>query len=355
MRRDLKHLLAVILGAAAVIGVWGAAGVATQGTAPAQPVPAVKAPAKRTAPAAQIATVTPGRITAFPGPRTPWGDPDLQGNYTIISETNTPLERPDSLEGKRLEDFTPEEIARIGKQRNEQAIEGYVGQPARHWFDNMIPNANSRPWMVIDPPNGKIPPLTPAGRARVFRAAPDDPDKPSDMGQFFRCITTGPPIDQALTMMYSNSFDIMQTKDYVVIRHEIIHERRVIPIQGRGAGRGHNPSSLRAWYGDGIAHWEGQTLVVDTTNYHPDLTFRQSRGGALHTIERFTRTGLKRIEWEITVDDPTTWTRPWSYAVPMTEDDNQAIFEFACHETNLALRNSLAGARNKEKAAAGAK
>lgn len=331
------HAVAAV-GVAVLVGLT-AVRLDSQGTS------AVRAPS-----AAGRAAPAPAK--AWTPSRTPWGDPNLQGNFTTIAETNTPLERPDEFEGKRREDFTPEELAAVGKARNETTIENYGGQPARHWFDNMIANNNSRPWLLVDPADGKIPPLTPRVLALPRpKPEPNDPGTYADMDLQVRCVSRGPAVYQALPMIYSNSFQILQTKDYVAIRHEIIHERRIIPIEGRGAGRPHNPSVLRDYYGDSVARWEGNTLVVDTTNFQKDVTFRQSTGETLHTIERFTRTAPNRVEWTITVDDPQTWTKPWTYSIPMTEDDSQAILEYACHEGNMALRNALAGARAKENAA----
>ncbi len=333
------HILAGV-GMAMLVGLMPAR-VDPQGTTAAKRPPA---PAR----------AAPAPAKSWTPPRTPWGDPDLQGNFTTIAETNTPLERPAEFEGRRLEDFTPEELAAVGRARNETTIESYSGQPARHWFDNMIANSNSRPWLLVDPPDGKIPPLTPQALALPRpKPATDDPATYTDMDIQVRCISRGPAVYQALPMIYSNSFQILQTKDYVVIRHEIIHERRIVPIEGRGAARPHNPSVLRDYYGDSVARWDGNTLVVDTTNFQEAVTFRQSAGAKLHTIERFRRTAPNKVEWTITIDDPQTWTKPWTYSIPMTEDDSQAILEYACHEGNMALRNALAGARAKEKAAAG--
>ena len=345
LRAQMQAVCAVVM-----VAVLEATVAEAQGTPPAKPA------ARRDAapPKAQAAKpVIGGRPRTHPSTKLPWGDPDLQGNYSIISEANTPLERPDEFAGRRIEDFTPEEMARLSKERTARALSEYNGLPEPGWFDHVIPNLNSRPWLVFDPPDGRIPPLTAEGQVRPRVQEPTDPVSYADMPQFVRCITTGPPIAQAVPTIYGNSFQILQTKDYVVIRHEMIHERRLIPIEGRGASRGHNPPVLRSYFGDAVARWEGETLVVDSTNYRPELTFRESRGGRLHTIERFTRTGPKQVEWKITVDDPATWTRPWSFAIPMTEDNDQAIVEYTCHETNLALRNVLSGARNKEKAAAG--
>jgi len=148
---------------------------------------------------------------------------------------------------------------------------------------------------------------------------------------------------------YGGSYQIVQTKDFVAIRYEMIHEARVIPIEGRGGARTHNDPALRTYAGDAIARWEGNALVIDTTNYNDTTTYRGFPARNLHLVERFKRTAPNKVELTVTVEDPHTWTRPWTYAIPLTEDDGQPIFEYACHEGNYGLRNILSAGRSDDR------
>ncbi len=299
----------------------------------------------------------------FVPPKTPWGDPDISGNFTTKDEANTPFERPDEFAGKRIEDITPEELAAVVKARQQEAVEGApfltgsrtngiaIGVPI-HWLDH-LDAVNSRPWFVVDPPDGKIPPLSEAGKQRAAavtaaRAQRGTADSYTDRWTGDRCIAWGIGVARVVPGVYGNSHQILQTKGYVAIRYEMVHETRIIPIEGRGAARPHTPASLPSSYGDATARWEGNTLVVDTVNYDGKIGYRGSAQG-LHTIERFTRVAPNKLEWSATIEDPTTWTRPWTFAIPWTEDDTQMIHEYACHEGNYGIRNILAGARSDEK------
>ncbi len=291
-----------------------------------------------------------------------WGDPNISGNLTNGSEANTPFERPTEFAGKRLEDVTPEQLNEAVRQRKQAAVEDApfvfgsrpegiaIGVPI-HWLENLDAD-NSRPWFVIDPPDGKIPPLTDeavargvtATRARTGRSVADSY---TDRSLGDRCISRRGVPAQAMTPgLYGNSYQILQTRDYIAIRYEM-DGVRMIPLEGRGAARPHVNPRVRSYFGDAIGRWEGNTLVVDTTNFLASVNYRGSRDG-LHLVERFTRTAPKRIEWTVTVDDPHTWTRPWTFSIPLTEDDDQPIFEYGCHEGNYAMRNVLAGARKDQ-------
>jgi len=296
-------------------------------------------------------------------PHTPWGDPDLQGNFTDKDEANTPLERPDEFAGKKVEDVTPQELAAIVAQRQQNALESApfitgsradgiaIGVPI-HWLDH-LDSANSRPWFVVDPPDGKIPPQLPeadkraaeTARARQGRSVADSY---TDRSGWDRCIARAVPAAEMQPKIYGNSFQILQTKDYVAIRYEMIHETRIIPIEGRGAARPHNNSRLASYWGDATARFDGNTLVVDGKNFNGKLNFRGANEN-LHTVERFRRTAANKVEWTTTVEDATTWARPWTFSIPLTEDDGQPIFEYACHEGNYGLRNILQGAREDQK------
>ncbi len=308
---------------------------------------------------------------AFTPKRLPWGDPDISGNFTTKGEANTPLERPDEWAGKRIEDITPAELAKanVKRRRNALANAPFPGGGSRergvaiavpiHWFDN-LDNENLRPWLLADPPDGKIPPLTEEGKKRaavagavwagqtLVRNGRGSADSYTDRFNSDRCIIQSILAVRALPGGYGSSHQIVQTKDYVAIRHEMIHETRVIPIAGRAAARDHNGPTLASYAGDAIAHWEGDTLVVETTNYNGRMPYRGSTP-ALRTVERFRRVGPHMVAWTVTIDDPQTWTRPWTIAVPWTEDDSQPIFEYACHEGNYGLRNILSAGRSDDR------
>jgi len=293
--------------------------------------------------------------------RTPWGDPDLGGNYTTKDEMNTPMERPDEFAGRRIEDVTPQELATIVAGRQKNAVETApfitgsradgiaIGVPI-HWLDH-LEAPNTRPWLVTDPPDGKIPPQTAEAQDRQAaaakaRAGRSVADSFFDRSNGDRCIAFTPA--SMTPGIYGASYQILQTKEYVAIRYEMIHEARVIPIEGRGNARPHSGAKITSYVGDATARWEGDTLVVDTTNFNDKINFRGAREN-LHLIERFRRAGPNKLELTVTVEDPHTWARPWTYSLPLTEDDGQPIFEYACHEGNYGLRNILAGARADQK------
>ena len=273
------------------------------------------------------------------------------------------MERPDEFAGKRMEDVSPQELAAIVAARQQRAVAGapYLGGGSRahgvalgvpiHWLDH-LDSVNSRPWLIVDPPDGKIPPQNQEGQRRnaavvAARQTRGSADSYSDRSLSDRCITwSGPP--NMTAGLYGASFQILQTKDYVAIRYEMIHETRIVPIDGRGAARPHNTGALRAYFGDATARWEGDTLVVDTANFNGRIfAFTSYRGSSdtLHLIERFTRTAARTVELVTTVEDPATYSRPWTYALPLAEDDSQPIFEYACHEGNYGLRNIMSAGR----------
>jgi hypothetical protein len=205
---------------------------------------------------------------------------------------------------------------------------------------------------VVDPPDGKIPPMNEEGRKRVAaegqtRQGRGTADSFTDRSPQDRCIAWGIGPARILPTLYGNSVQIIQTKDYVAIRYEMVHETRIIPIEGRAAARKHDGPAMDTWYGDATAHWDGDTLVVDTVNYNGKRPFRNS-SNALHTTERFTRVAPTKINFSATFDDPKTWARPWTFALPWTEDDSQPIFEYACHEGNYGLRNILSAGRSDD-------
>jgi len=298
---------------------------------------------------------------AWTPPRTPWGDPDLQGSFTNKSEQATPFERPREFEGRRIEDIQGAELAEILRERQERVIsnarppDGGVHAPL-HWSDRFDITKGSRPWFVVEPPDGKIPPMTPEGQQRAAaraattaaaRRARGPADSWEDRSLYDRCITRGLPASMMPTI-YGNSYQIVQAKGFVAIRYEMIHETRIIPLDDRP----HLGQTIRQHMGDGRGRWEGNTLVVETTNFREDTAYRGADPRTLRLIERFTRVAADKVMWAVTVDDPKTWTRSWTFAVPLTKDDGEPVFEYACHEGNYGLRNILSAARAEEKAAA---
>ena len=293
--------------------------------------------------------------TAYSPPRTAWGDPDLEGMWSYNDDVNTPFERPGDLGGKA--EFGDEELAEILAERAKRNVEraptigGETGAGPTHWYEFW--NAKSvRTSKIIDPPDGRVPPLTADARKRVTARAeaakgrgPADSWEDRSLGD--RCIVSrgGWPHVLVNTGSYGNIFRIMQTPGFVVLTHEMIHETRVIPVDGRP----HLPSGIRQYLGDSRGHWEGDTLVVEVTNFSDKTDFRGSRD-TLRLVERFTRTDAGTINYTVTVDDPKTFTRQWTIGVPMKQDKEQAeIFEYACHEGNYSMRNILSGARADER------
>jgi hypothetical protein len=298
-------------------------------------------------------TATARIAPAYTPPRTAWGDPDLQGIYTNSNEYATPLERPKEFAGRRLEDLTAEDLARVRQQATKQAIDGLangeVRGPDEWWLQILDLAKRNHPWLIIDPPDGRIPALTPEAMQRLkglrtrssFAGGPFD--GPEDLGMLERCISRSIP-GSMIPVMYGNNYQIIQAPGYIVITYEIVHEARVIPLDGRT----HIGRAIRAHMGDPRGRWDGNALVVETTNFTSASAYRNANAETFRVIERFTRVAPDRIEWTATLDDPTTWTSPWTIAMPLTADPNP-IFGFECHEHNYGLRNILSAARAAER------
>jgi hypothetical protein len=311
----------------------------------------------------EIAGQTRAAAAHWTPPRTPDGHPDLQGVWT--SATLTPLERPPEL--ARTPVLTQAEAAAYEKQllqqgnrdRRDGSTETDVGRAYNEfWFDRGTKVVgNRRTSLIVDPPDGRVPPLIPAAQKRMdatrAHAALHPADGPEDRPLAERCLlwpTAGPPM---LPGAYNNNYQIVQAPGFVTILVEMIHDVRIIPTDGRP----HLPPNIRQWMGDPRGHWEGNTLVVETTNFTDKTsdvgagmqrtTFRGS-DDQLRLIERFTRVDPDTMLYEFTVDDPTAFTRPWTAQIPMTRSTDP-LFEYACHEGNYAMRGVLAGARAEEK------
>ena len=304
-------------------------------------------------------------------PRTAWGAPDLQGMWDF--RTVTPLERPEELAEKefltaedavalRESELASRNADRRGTSTASDLERGYND----FWWDyGSELTDDRRTSLIVDPPNGRMPPLTPTEAARASgprRGPPKErivlgvvPNGPEDIGLAERCLVgfnSGPPI---MPSFYNNNVLILQAPGYVVLHTEMIHETRVIPLDGRS----HLPAGMRQWLGDSRGRWEGDTLVVETTNFTDKTSFTglpYQRGGStenMHLVERFTRSAAGQLVYEFTVTDPDAWTQPWTAVIPMRLTDSP-MFEYACHEGNYAMFNILTGSRAKERAAEGA-
>ncbi len=315
-----------------------------------------------------VAAAVAGQVEqASPEERTPptteWGEPDLRGVWDF--RTLTPLERPRQYADRA---FLSDEEAIEFEQQTAQLLDnddrsrrGTVIDVERAYNDFWLDYGtkitdDKRTSLIVDPPNGRIPPLTSEAQATV-RSPLQRPvrqrvvfapkvDGPEDRGLSERCIlgfNSGPPL---LPMPYNNNVQLFQTADYVVLLNEMVHDSRIIPLDGRP----HLEPSFRQWMGDSRGHWEGTTLVVETTNFTEKASFSGSLfgkgafGETFHLVERFTRLDEDTLLYEFTVEDPTWWTRPWSAAIPMKKAE-QPMFEYACNEGNYGMEGMLRAAR----------
>ena len=303
-------------------------------------------PAVKTAPA-----------KAWKAPRTPDGHPDLQGIWT--NSTLTPLERPPQFANKPVLSeadaaaFERESLTQGNRDRRDGGADVDVGRAYNELFFEHGKLArldgSIRTSLIIDPSDGRIPSFTPEAQKRLEatrqQARLHPADGPEDRSLAERCLfwaTAGPPM---LPGPYNNSYQIYQTPGYVTIFSEMIHESRIIPLDGRG----HLPANVRKWTGDSVGHWEGDTLVIDTTNFNDQTRFRGSDAN-LHIIERLTRVAPDTIAYRFTIDDPSTFSRPWTAELPFLATSSP-IYEYACHEGNYALADILKGARAQERPA----
>jgi len=300
-------------------------------------------------------------------PRTPDGRPDLQGYWA--NNNATPLERPKELAGRAT--LTDAEVAAMKKKAHElfggksdaafgdtvflstlanvqgtkagfKSTDGDTGDYSSVW--TVERDWDNRTSLITDPPDGRIPALTPAAQQRrvaALAALVLPPAGPEDRSLSERCITYGTP---QLTEGYQSNYQIVQSRTSVAFLTEMIHDARIIPLDGHP----HPPAAVQEWTGDSRGHWEGDTLVIDTTNYKPKA-FMSMSSDKLHVTERFSRSGPETLKYEITIDDPDTWTKPWSLMIPLR--NSAPVYEYACHEGNEGLAGILAGARAAEAAA----
>ena len=292
-------------------------------------------------------------VKIYVPPKTVWGDPNIAGVYTNNDESLIPFERPAQFEGRRLEDITEAELEKLRDDRSEQRIEADRNRAEFrspiHWFENMFPN-NSRAWLVTDPPDGHVPPLTDEARQRAAararaQAGKGPADSAADRSLYDRCITRGIP-GSMMPAIYGNAYEILQGPGYVAIQYEMVHDTRIIPLDNRP----HVGKSIKQYLGDARGHWEGNTLVVETTNFTDKTSYRGS-SEHLKLTERFKPVAPNVVEWSSTFDDPHTWARPWTFAMNLTKkDDSQRPFEYACNEGNYGMVGILNAARAEEKA-----
>ncbi len=294
--------------------------------------------------------------------RTAWGHPDLQGTWTTDAEISVPFERPTafgerpSLNAEELAKREADTRRRARDNKEERGPGGSLGTPAS-WFE--VGNASvvsARTSLIVDPPNGRMPSLTAEAAKQAIDPRletgllPDVPNAPvngpEDTGLAARCITRGIP-ETWIPSIYNNGFQIFQTPEYVVILYERYHEFRIIPLDVRQ----HVGRPIGQWIGDSRGRWEGNTLVIDVTNFSGKSRFKGS-GENLHVVERLTRADADTVNVAVTVEDQTRWTRPWRFEVNGKKDPRYKIFEMACHEGNYSMINMLRAARNLEKGAA---
>ena len=299
-------------------------------------------------------------------PKTPWGDPDLQGMWP--GNVGVPMQRPENL-GTRTT-LTDAEFAQKQAQAKRQAQadnEEFLApdakpsiNPPSYWTERGTPSRQAS--LIVDPPDGRLPPLTAdeQKRRKEARGGKGFPGEwkgeaasYDDLNIYYRCITRG-VLGSTIPVVYNNGNEILQMPGYVVFRNEMIHEARVIPLDGRP----HLSQEIRQYMGDSRGHWEGNTLVVETTNF-TDLDAIGSNGAGypgdpghhsadMKLTERFTRVGPNTLNYQVTVDDPNTWTKPWTILIPLARDEHYQLLEYACHEGNVAMGDILSGARAEE-------
>jgi len=316
------------------------------------------------------AQTTPAGQRAYPPAKTPWGDPDLQGIWPGTDNVGVPFERPAQF-GTRLY-LTDAEL----KEREQQAARqqevdvldfdlekppaeivalgdvGGVTSPPPHWLERGVPSRQSS--LIVEPANGRMPAMTPEGLARQKTAGgtyvkQTGFNNASELGPYDRCISRG-VVGSMMPVVYNNGNEIIQAPGYVAFRNEMIHEVRIIPLDGREP----LPAGMKSYMGSSRGHFEGNTLVVRTTNLN-GKTGMQGNGmmlipsDSIVLEERFTPISADVLQYEVTINDPKTWTAPWKASFPLKRDPDYQIFEYACHEGNYAMRNTLSGSRADEK------
>ena len=319
----------------------------------------------------------PKPAPGFVQPKTPWGDPDIQGFWPGVEMVGVPLQRPARFGQRNV--LTEEEFNQRAKdiKTEEDSLLAEIDvftadvttpcaircptSPTPHWQETGKPSHQAS--LIVDPLDGRQPPLSPEGqarqaqqqadaRARTARLQGREADTYLDRSLYDRCITRG-VMGSLLPTIYNNGNEIVQGPGWVALRNEMIHETRIVPLDSRPR----ISSEIRSFMGDSRGHWEGNTLVVETTNFNDRTSGISVNGGgnrhseAMKVTEHITRVSPDLLIWRMTFDDPKTWTRPFTVELPLRRDDNYGMFEYACHEGNYAMFNILSGARADEKAA----
>ncbi len=328
-----------------------------------------------------LTVISTGILTGqgtYTPPKTPWGDPDLQGFWPSVDMVGVPLQRPARFGTRNT--LTEEEFQQRAKaiQQEEESLLAEIDvftadvttpcaircptSPTPHWQETGKPSHQAS--LIIDPPDGRQPPLSEEGqkrqaqqqaeqRARRERLQGREADTYLDRSLYDRCITRG-VLGSILPVIYNNGNEIVQGPGFVAIRNEMIHETRIVPLDGRP----HLTPAIRSYMGDSRGWWEGSTLVVETTNLNGRTGVGGNGGGQMSDraklTERFTLRDANTLQYQVTIDDPGTYTRPWTISFPWKREPVYGMFEYACHEGNYAMRNILSGSRAAEKAAAGA-
>jgi len=278
-------------------------------------------------------------------PRTPDGHADLQGTWDFAQLT--PFERPGNFAGKEsltddeAEEFAQQRIETVNKDKRDGGAAADVERAYNDFWWDFGKRVAKQTSLVVDPPDGRVPATTPEAQARAAGRR-GKYDNPEERPLAERCIVgfnSGPPM---VPSAYNNNVQIVQTRDSVMILNEMIHSARLVALNGRP----HPPRSIRSLTGDSIGHWDGDTLVVDTTNFLQDAGFRGATAN-MHLVEKFTRVDKDTLRYEFTVEDPATWTKKWTASIPMTRTD-ELIYEYACHESNYGLEGVLKGARYED-------
>ena len=299
-----------------------------------------------------------GSAGGYVAPRTAWGDPDLQGMWPIDKLNGTPVQRPENFGERRFltdAEFAErvERLDRLNARYDEEIAANKMG--TGHWAEMGEPNKLTS--LIVEPANGRVPPLTAEGERRSATMTSSWSDIPfdtvADFNALDRCITRGLPASM-FPFMYNSGIEILQAPGYVVIRLELVHETRIVPVDGRPALE----PEIVQWLGESRGRFEGDTLVIETTNFNGDSPMLIVGPGGkplptsreLHIVERLTRTADDTIDYEIAVEDPVVLTRPWKAAFPLNRDDDYRMFEYACHEDNSAIRNFIEASRFERRA-----
>jgi hypothetical protein len=311
---------------------------------------------------ASLAEAQSAKAGPYTPPKTAWGDPDLTGIWPSTDMVGVPFERPENF-GQRNEVTQEEFVTRQKQEQTRSAADlettvstaprqGDGTGPPSHWLE--WGKASKQASLLVEPGDGRLPPSTPEAQRRAAALRNtyvifDGFTEASELGPYDRCISRG-PLGSVFPVIYNNGNQIFQFPGYVVIRYEMIHEVRVVPLDGRA----HVSSKIRSYMGDPRGHWEGNTLVIETTNLNGQ-TGAQANGNLMmlsdqaRIVEKFTRTGADSLQYEVTVNDPRTWTKPWTATFPLRRDMSYGMFEYACHEGNHAMNNILSAARSADK------